>query len=58
METKDHEMNKAYLNVKKVPCNRPEGPEEGGGRSRSIALLYLDLGTVRVWVISTKPRPI
>jgi hypothetical protein len=37
----------------KVPRNRPEGPEGGGGRS--IALLFLDLGARRGWVVSTTP---
>jgi hypothetical protein len=35
----------------KVPCNRPEGPEGGTG----IALLFLDLGARRGWVVSTTP---
>jgi hypothetical protein len=34
--------------------NRPEGPEGG----RSIVLLFLDLGTRRMWVVSTTPRPL
>jgi hypothetical protein len=37
----------------KVPRNRPEGPEWG----RGIALLFLDLGARRGWVVSTTPRP-
>jgi hypothetical protein len=40
-----------YLKVK-VPRNRPEGPE----RVRGIALLFLDLGARRGWVVSTTPR--
>jgi hypothetical protein len=39
----------------KVPRNRPEGPEGGG---RGIALLFLDLGARREWVVSTTPRPL
>jgi hypothetical protein len=38
----------------KVPSNRPEGPEGGTG----IALLFLDLGARRGWVVSTTPRPL
>jgi hypothetical protein len=37
-----------------VPRNRPEGPEGG----RGIALLFLDLGARRGWVVSTTPRPL
>jgi hypothetical protein len=40
----------------KVPRNKPEGPEGGGGRG--IALLYLDLGARRGWVISNTLRPL
>jgi hypothetical protein len=40
----------------KVPRNRPEGPEGGGGRG--IALLFLDLGVRWGWVVSTTPRPL
>jgi hypothetical protein len=36
-----------------VPPNRTEGPEGG----RGIALLFLDLGDRRGWVVSTMPRP-
>jgi hypothetical protein len=36
----------------KVPRNRPEGRDGG----RGIALLFLDLGTRREWVVSTTPR--
>jgi hypothetical protein len=44
-----------YWSLKvKVPRNRPEGPEGG----RGIALLFLDLGARRGWVISTTPRPL
>jgi hypothetical protein len=38
----------------KVPRNRPEGLEGGGGRG--IAVLFLDLGARRV--VSTTPRPL
>jgi hypothetical protein len=38
----------------KVPRNRPEGPVWG----RGIALLFIDLGTRRGWVVSTTPRPL
>jgi hypothetical protein len=38
----------------KVTRNRPEGPEGG----RGIALLFLDLGARRGWVVSTTPRPL
>src|SRR5215471_2012938 len=38
----------------KVRRKRPEGPEGG----RSIALLFLDLGARRGWVVSTTPRPL
>jgi hypothetical protein len=42
-------------NVKvKVPRNRPGSPEGG----RGIALLFLDLGARRGWVVSTTPRPL
>jgi hypothetical protein len=44
-----------YIKVK-VPRNRPEGPEGWGGRG--TALLFLDLGTRRGWVVSTMPRPL
>jgi hypothetical protein len=37
-----------------VPRNRPEGPEGG----RGIALVFLDLGARRGWVVSTTPRPL
>jgi hypothetical protein len=45
-------MNNNYTIVKvkvkvKVPRNRPEGPEGG----RGIALIFLDLGARRGWVI-------
>jgi hypothetical protein len=43
----------ALVNVK-VPRNRPEGSEG----DRGIALLFLDLGTRRGWVVSTMPRPL
>jgi hypothetical protein len=36
----------------KVPRIRPEGPDWGSG----IALLFLDIGTRRMWVVSTTPR--
>jgi hypothetical protein len=36
----------------KVPRNRLETPEGG----RGIALLFLDLGARRGWVVSTTPR--
>jgi hypothetical protein len=39
----------------KVPRNRPEGPEEG---DRVIALLFLDFGARRGWVVSTTPQPL
>jgi hypothetical protein len=45
------------MNVKvkvKVPCNRPKGSEGG----RGIALLFLDLGARRGWVVSTTPQPL
>jgi hypothetical protein len=42
------------LSKVKVPCNRPEGPEGG----RVIAVLFLDLGARRGWVVSTMPRPL
>jgi hypothetical protein len=38
----------------KVPRNRPEGPDGG----RGIALLFLDLGATRGWVVSTTLRPL
>jgi hypothetical protein len=38
----------------KVSRNRPEGPEGG----RGIALLFLDLGARRGWVVRTTPRPL
>jgi hypothetical protein len=38
----------------KTPRNRPEGPEGG----RVIALLFLDLGARKGWVVSTTPRPL
>jgi hypothetical protein len=38
----------------KVPRNRPEGPEGG----RGIALLFIDLGARRGWVVSTTSRPL
>jgi hypothetical protein len=41
-----------YYTTEKVPRNRPEGTEAG----RSIALLFLDLGARREWVVSTTPR--
>jgi hypothetical protein len=52
----------AFLQLKwqikvKVPRNRPGGPEGGGG-SRGIALLFLDLGIRRGWPVSTTPQPL
>jgi hypothetical protein len=38
----------------KVPHNRPKGPEGG----RGVALLFLDLGTRRGWMVSTLPWPL
>jgi hypothetical protein len=38
----------------KVPRNRLENPEGG----RGIALLFLDLGARRGWVVSTTPQPL
>jgi hypothetical protein len=47
-------LQKGYNERKvKVPRNRPEGPEG----ERVIALLFLDLDTRRVWVVSTTSRP-
>jgi hypothetical protein len=43
-----------YTYKLKVPHNRPEDPEEG----RVVALLFLDLGTRRRWVVSTTPLPL
>jgi hypothetical protein len=40
--------------VKRYPVTGPEGPEGG----RGIALLFLDLGTRRGWVVSVTPRPL
>jgi hypothetical protein len=37
------------------PYNRPRRAQRG---SRGIALLILDLGARRVWVVSTTPRPL
>jgi hypothetical protein len=37
-----------------VPSNRPESPMRG----RDIAILFLDLGTRRGWVVSITPRPL
>jgi hypothetical protein len=39
----------------KVTHNRLESPE---GRVRGIALLSLDLGARRGWVVSTMPQPL
>jgi hypothetical protein len=40
-------QNKTHMTKKiKVPRNRPEGPEGGGG-GRGLALLFLDLGARR-----------
>jgi hypothetical protein len=47
----------SYIKVK-VPRNRPEGLQGGGGGVRGIALLFLDLGARRRWVASTTPRPL
>jgi hypothetical protein len=53
-----YQIETAFKRVKvKVPRNRPEGPEGGGG-CRGIALLFLDLGARREWVVSTTPRPL
>jgi hypothetical protein len=41
-------------NKVKVPHNRPEGSDG----SRGIALISLDLGARRGWVVSTTPRPL
>jgi hypothetical protein len=45
------------LNIKlKVPVTGTEAQRGGGGRG--IALLFLDLGAKRWWVVSTTPRPL
>jgi hypothetical protein len=41
--------------LKHVGNNRPRRAHRG---SRGIALLILDLGARRGWVVSTKPRPL
>jgi hypothetical protein len=46
------EEGKIQIIIVKVPRNRPKGPDGG----RSIALLLLDLGTRRGWVVSTTLR--
>jgi hypothetical protein len=43
---------KCTVNVKRSPYNRPPRAQRG---SRSIALLILDLGARRGWVVSTTP---
>jgi hypothetical protein len=47
--------SKCVLLLKKVKvlCNRPEGPDGGGG-----LLLFLDLGARRGWAVSTMPWPL
>jgi hypothetical protein len=44
-----------YWRLKRSPYNRPPRAHRG---SRGIALLMLDLGTRRGWVVSTMPRPL
>jgi hypothetical protein len=44
-------MESEEIGKVKVPRNRPEGPERG----RGTALLFLDLGAIRGWVVSTTP---
>jgi hypothetical protein len=51
----ERELYIIYSVKVKVPRNRPEGP---GGGGRGIALLLLDLGARRGWVVSTTPRPL
>jgi hypothetical protein len=55
MQTLVHRWRKCIANGDESPYIRPRRAQKG---SRGIALLILDLGARRGWVVSTTPRPL
>jgi hypothetical protein len=54
-----YHLNNIERGVKRKGKGHPiTGHQEPRGGSRGIALLILDLGARREWVVSTTPRPL